>query len=447
MIITGIIVQDPVIFSNATGDSGSGPNASTDVLVLSDLLDIEIKWPEFSTNVQNVTTIRELETSAPSLNLIGVDLDNFFANVVTEVPQSAVEEHSVANKQAVSTESHVFSDQDNLSMFQSFQSSDVAVKSGDVTGSKSGDSTLWEAEFQSASSGTVPVGIKSADLFLGSSPDLLRPIDTDVTATSNSGTDAKFEISNQDDGEYKNKQNLTSPINDDWGQNHIWGTSNAKIPSKTDQFEINSKTTDSNLKNDLNNVSSVSDYCMQDDLLMTSSTSITAKSEKAKGDEDSFGSWQHFTSSGNIVEKGSMGGNTDVDGMEFGGFAQPDLFAGSSSIQKGVADVNTIQSENFPLGSAKPGGNPRPQYYVWSITMEEGAMKGRGAITQTGSTGNSSSANTVAISVDSNLEMLMSQMPDLSFMLDNKLSIPSKPKARGWMDSTVDIEPKLFMSV
>ncbi|XP_058113799.1 uncharacterized protein LOC131256776 isoform X2 [Magnolia sinica] len=588
--------SEPVVLGAATSESSGGRNASKDKLVLSDLLDVEIRWPEASGEIQNS---------------------------IMNVATGAAEEYLIRTEQIKSTEIHTSSYQESVSMFPNFQSSDMAVNSAETSGGKMGDSfSVWEAEFQSASSGTLPVDLKSAEPFVGSSPiDLTRsveavaaasdsgidmtfqisnqsndgefknnpdqlssmndddwdqddiwhtgdakvssktgqaefqsassgtpvdlksdepvvgssPIDLTrsveaVAAASDSGIDMKFQISNQsnngefknnpdqlssmndddwgqddiwhtgdekvssktgqaefqsassgtppvdlksadpfvgsspidltrsveavaatsdlgidmkfqtsnqsNDGEFKNNPDQPSSMNDDdWGQDDIWHTGDAKVSSKTGQFEINSRASDGELKNESINTS-VSDDWIQDDLWKSGSTSVTTNAEKTKENRDSFDIWQDFASSGNApdpfanswpqtgasnivtngnaLEKDFMSVHDDLEEMDFGGFVQSDTIAGTSSIQKGSTDANTMQSENSPLDR----------------------MEGKDGITGLDTesqvvvvNGKNLTASRSAPSTDANVEMLISQMPDLSYMLESNLSIP--PKAKG----------------
>ncbi|KAF2292242.1 hypothetical protein GH714_017957 [Hevea brasiliensis] len=109
-------------------ESNKGPNTPEIAFSLSDLLDLEIRWPsepeEFESSVSENTPAQQLST----LSLAGVDLDNFFteAKPSEEVPARPKEDGSG----------------------ESFSG--------------------WEADFQSAGSGTQQQESKLSDPFVGS---------------------------------------------------------------------------------------------------------------------------------------------------------------------------------------------------------------------------------------------------------------------------------------
>ncbi|KAJ0052400.1 hypothetical protein Pint_01993 [Pistacia integerrima] len=174
-------------------------------------------------------------------------------------------------------------------------------------------------------------------------------------------------------------------------------------------------------------------------------------SNKAPGDKtteedyDSFDAWNGFTSSTSAqdpsikqsvnhvapsVEQTSeikfIGTNNNVQNDDFGSFSQAHFFSGEFSDQNGSKEVNIMQSEPSvskrmfgasicePLGFAK-GHNSR----IPDVNTTNGGNAREAAKSEDAS-------NTTTKTTTNDVEMLMSQMHDLSFMLASNLSVPSK---------------------
>ncbi|OVA06226.1 hypothetical protein BVC80_819g7 [Macleaya cordata] len=381
----------------ATGDSDStkGQNASKDELVLSDLFDLELKWPAELEEMESVAVNKASFLSKSSLNLAGVDLDNFFTEATKETANVS-KEQLIPNKEIKSTESHEFPSQESLNLFESAQSFNVVVRTGLTEGAVDDTFSGWEAEFQSASSGTLCGDSKSRDPFMES------PIDLSIPGESVFGpyTDIKFKNSIVD-SDVKTELDFFPP---------------ASIGKP---------------KKNSSNPSSTSDNWIQDDL-WPSGNSKVSNSEKVNTDDGSIDAWQDFASSGNAQDPFSsswkqtgdritssneqasdmnlvsLGNN--VQEMEFGSFMQPDLFPGLSRSDGGSTDVKNIQETSIvnrvEVGGLKTGGDGKSP-----MNDDDGSSD---TAVQT------DSANSIAV------ESLMSQMHDLSFMLDTNLSIPKR---------------------
>ncbi|MCL7029355.1 hypothetical protein MKW94_000966 [Papaver nudicaule] len=310
----------------AVEDSGSskGKDAPKDDLILSDLFDLELKWPTDQEKPDSVTNNKASFQSNSSLNLAGVDLDNYFTEATKEVTTG----------------------QESPNLFENTQAYNLAVGPSPSEGDGGESLSGWDAGFQSASSGTFPGDSKSRDSFMPN-PDVKfqsRAADSDVTVKTDLFPSAPI-------GEPKGNSNDPSSTSSSWMEDDLW-------PSGTNK---------------------------------------TPKIEKVNSTDDPFDPWQDFASSGNaqdfsMTQKQSSGEPASSDNQA-SDVQQMDLFSGVSRSDNVATDVNIHEN---------------------SISNRLGV-----AGVQTGEDGNS------ANSADSNVvESLMSQMHDLSFMLDTNLSIP-----------------------
>lgn len=613
--------SEVVTLGTATSDSSGHKSTPRDgVVLLSDLLNLELTWLELE-DIQNISVNKAPSLSEPSLNLTGVDLDNFFSDsrsemvfdvsvetsiskltegAGTQVP-SAQEgltmfestESSMPSEQSVGEKGHVSSAKESLSMFRDIQTSDKTVNSADAAGDEFGDPSSWEADFQSACSGALPVDMKPVDPFMVSSTmNSSRP--AEAPATFDSGSDIKFEINQSRSGKTENNPDQSTSANDwiqidtwstdkvsnktedfessskgndseskndwmgndllqmsnikvlnnakknngiddsdidkidinrgdrrenhpdqlssvanNWVQDDVWNTNNSEVFDKTEHFEGNNKANYEEFKDDwmgddlwqtsntnaLNNAektnkidapdidqgnsgknennpdplsSSIGNNWIEDDiwntsnsrasnmtqnfvsssgandgefkndwmgneLWQTSNTNMLNVAEEINDTDDSSDIWQDFTSSqdkpdpllsswsqmgtGNTLSNGhtseinSMNLIDDSKQMEFGTFLQPDLFSGDSGIQKGATDLNIVQLETSPSDRIE-----RKEVKSEVVAESRTADDGIGNL----------AATTSAPSADPIVGMLISQMPDLSFMFENGLSIPKK---------------------
>ncbi|KAK9285614.1 hypothetical protein L1049_024810 [Liquidambar formosana] len=397
-------------------ESNKQKSAPKDEFSLSDLLDLEIKWPTESEKINTSLKDKGPVQSKTSLNLVGVDLDNFFSEAKRDTVSNASGEQLGLNTQIKSTESNAFQGLENLSVFENGQPSAIAVRSTESE-SESGDRfSGWEAEFQSASSdGTQHKESNSFDPLGGSTVDLSAHMD----AVFGPGKDLK-------DGERKEDSALPASMTDDRFEDDLWNNFNSGVSNKAEQFGATFNLKDDGNMDSTDNASSTRIDWIQDDQWQTTSTKVP-DNKTIDGDDDSFDTWNDFTSSTSAQEPSNSSwkqtGNhitssagqtsdinlfsstTNLQDMEFGSFSQPDLFSGAFSNQSGSTEVNHMWlaasvSDRIADENAKVGEN------------SEHAGKGEDVLFAT----TRSKANDV--------EMLMSQMHDLSFMLESNLSIP-----------------------
>lgn len=395
-----------------TNESYRGQRAPKDEFPLSDLLELEIRWSAESekvgTSVSNETPIQ----SKNVLNLAGVDLDNFFDEGMRDGASSASE---VSNKQIGSTESNDFHVPETRSLFENVQPSETATRSME---SKSGDSfSGWEANFQSANSRTHREETKSFDPFVGSVGDLSAHMGT-VFGTGKDSTDGKGE----------DNMVPSAPMNNDWFQDDLWTNSKSGIIGQPEQVEMTANIEDGRIAENANDSSSMNVDWLEGDLWQTNNKK--APDEKTiDGDDDSFDAWNDFTSSTSTQDPShsslkqtvnhttpsaeqtseidlfsSVNNSQDID---FGSSSQSDIFSGAHSNPYGSIEVHNNPSEPF-VSDRMPSTNP---------TVGGGAED----VTKGGDVSSTSTRTNV-----DDVETIMSQMHDLSFMLEGNLSIPQK---------------------
>ncbi|PIA40051.1 hypothetical protein AQUCO_02500045v1 [Aquilegia coerulea] len=403
------VLQEPV----EANDSNKGHNSSKDAMILSDLLSLEIKWSAESEKNKNDIAKKVPNLNNNPLNVAGVDLDNFFSETNKDSVPYTSGQHEIPNKEAFASPG-----QGSLSLFENIQSTDKLVRSAEGA---TDDLSGWEAEFQSAGAGTLPVDSIPLNLFPDASP-------IDFSSTSEAPFSSEGEIKFQFDGVDSNlKENnptvSQASMNDNWFQDDQWHTSNIESSTKIAQPETKTeaikegKSTESS-----NNLSSMDDTLFSDDIWLTSS-------EKPRDNEESVDAWQDFTSSGNIPDPfpsvSSLTNNTKTSTIglapdmnlfngssndqdtDFGSFMAPDIFSGTTGLHNGLTTLNNMQEGSYTdRVEVKPGEHK-------SVEDMDGTFDGA----------------MWSESADNTVERLMSEMHYLSFMLDSNLSIPQKRDA------------------
>ncbi|KAL5794134.1 hypothetical protein ACOSP7_002728 [Xanthoceras sorbifolium] len=157
---------------------------------------------------------------------------------------------------------------------------------------------------------------------------------------------------------------------------------------------------------------------VQGDQLQTSS--ITAPDKKTIDEGyDPFDAWNDFASSSSaqdLSNKQSVNhmmpsveqtAKNNLGDFDFGGFSQPQDYPGSLKDQNGYTEVNIMKSE------------PSVSDRISDVNAKDGGNAGEAAKSKDVPTATTRSTT-------DNVEKLISQMHDLSFMLESNLSIPQK---------------------
>lgn len=431
----GEVAPEPILFKNTAGfrwlletldldgsealgpstvvkEASRGRSAVKDEGSLSDLLDLEIKWTSESeklgAGVSNEASVR----SKSPLNLAGVDLDNFFSEARRDTVIKASEEQFAATKEIRSKESNALQGHENLSLFENVHPSETVVRPAEDKNSAAVSG--WEAEFQNANSESGHEGSKEFDPFVGSTVDLSSHMD----AVFGSGKDINSAHVSDD----------TTPASrtNDWIQDDLYKNLNSKVPAHVGQVDTTIQAEDAQ---NLAGPSSTRDDRFQDDQWKNSSAKSTDDKIALGKNDNLFDAWNDFPSSSTSqdpfrsswkqnngssltpsVEQTSepnlLSSTSNLQEMEFGNFSQQeDLSSGSDNNQNASSTVSNMLPEASDSNrktdrSAEDGGR-----------LEQ-SVKDEDILDAT----TSSKADDV--------EMLMSQMHDLSFMLESKLSVP-----------------------
>ncbi|KAM7492358.1 hypothetical protein LguiA_035279 [Lonicera macranthoides] len=381
----------------------------------------------------------------------------------------------------------VTASQGNLNLFQN-----VTVTASTPSKDASGDAfSGWEASFQSADTGNQDGTLKSADPFIGSTIDLSSHLDSvfgggedltdgkpnanpapppslvnnwtqnDLWNNVSSDVPQPLDTSAKDeDGRSLNIVNNPSSDNVDWFQDNQWQTNTKSAPmdknvksavndkdglslddlnnpssESVDWSEdnhwptnIESSPKDKNVNSavtykdglsldGLNNPSSESVDWFQDNQWQTNITSVTKDNKTVNEDEDSFDEWNDFTSSSNAQVPSSsaavneqrseinmFNSDSNFPEVDFGSFSQAGFFSGTSSRQNDSAE---LMLEDPTLDRI---ADPKRKVGENTDVVDD--------------------SNTSSQQKD-DVEILMSQMHDLSFMLESNLSVPPKLDALG----------------
>ncbi|MCD7460555.1 hypothetical protein HAX54_043768 [Datura stramonium] len=452
-----------------------GSGSPHDEVLLRDFLDLKIRWPtELETD--NAITNKKLEQSKSSYSPTGFDLDNFFSFPKRENISSAYNEQAVISDNIESAANKTVGSHEDLSLFENLRSSEPAVTSSTVQ--TSNDFSGWEADFQGAGSGeqnvsNIPIssvgsggqhafaafdtstsarvssgnqheGSKSTDAFVGSDIDLSAQLDT-VFGAAEGPTDGKLK-----------DVVAVSPAANDWPAVELWDSANLEASKKGGEILSISRPKDAESQNSSNDPSTSIDW-FQDGTWQTHNAPVP-KHDTANGDHDSFDEWNTFTSSasirdpfenapapkhdttngdhdsfdewnifttsapikdpfGNVLVQSNNDSNnnteltnfsSNLEDMDFGSFSQSDPFSGApgKEVVSAEENGNTFEVPTIFSGvdtPSKVGDNTEHASEKAAIRAESNPSKN-----------------------DMDIEGLMLQMHDLSFMLEKNLSIPSK---------------------
>ncbi|KAK6918838.1 hypothetical protein RJ641_017260 [Dillenia turbinata] len=265
--------SESVAPSTDSNESNRGQTAQKEEILLSELLDLEIKWTEQSEKIEPSVSLGAPTQSKSLLNMAGVDLGNFFTdpkeesalnlpdkqsipgntNKTTEGSAFSGEENlslseNVQPSKTVVAEPIAFSGQENLSLFENVQpSKPVVVESiafpsqenhgmfenvqptervPKSTEQENDDSfSGWEVEFQSAGPGEHE-DFKFSQSVSDSAVDLSMHMDT----LFGTGKDSK-DIQQRDDSAQ------SSSMANDWMQDDLWNNSKPVITNELNQIE------------------------------------------------------------------------------------------------------------------------------------------------------------------------------------------------------------------
>lgn len=336
-------------------ESNRGQSTQQNEFPLSDLLDLEIRWPSESEKLETSVTNKTAAQKLSTLNLAGVDLDNFFAESKVDSISAQFEGQFASSKQDDAMGSSAFRSHGNLSLFENVLPSEVVARS---KGDESDDpSSGWEAQFQSAGSGTQCQEPELFDPFVGSS-----------TVALSAHIDSVFEPGKDlFDGKTKENTTTSTSSTNDCFKGGLSSNSNSGLTAQDEQFKLPINDQAGETVGNANNYSPMNIDWIQDNQWQTTSSSKSPDNKTVDEDDDSFDAWNDFTSSTNVqvpsnnsstqgvnhmvpsVEQASeinlLGGSNNLQDVDFDSFSQPGFFSETLNNQNGSTEVNFMQSE------------------------------------------------------------------------------------------------------
>lgn len=252
-----------------------GRSESKEETPLSELLDLEIRWPLEAERALSSTSDSIAFLGRSTLNLAGVDLDSFFEwreDDYDEFERNLASGRKVGVALDNTSQANV-----NLSFFQNVQASKVAVDNRGVD-SFSG----WEANFMSASSSPVHEEVKSVDHSKVESNMVSRSWKDSVCVKKNDDIDP------------------TASAEHDYFQGDGWRTSNTEVNSNIGKSEsiidVSGTKTIESANGSSRNLDWMLDDQQQGSDIKTTDTVAIAE------DKYSFDEWNGFAGSGNTQD-------------------------------------------------------------------------------------------------------------------------------------------------
>ncbi|QHO03257.1 Dentin sialophosphoprotein, putative [Arachis hypogaea] len=242
---------------------------SKDEIPLSELLDLEIRWPSEEERTLSSNSDSEAFQGKSSLSLAGVDLDGFFDH--RESDSNASGQTMAFGDQVGDTASYsAVQAGENLSLFQNVQASELATPTRSMEDQSDDSFSGWAANFRSASSGPV-----------------------------NEEPESSFGHSKVQDtvsGSSKDDFNHSVSKGNDWFQVDGWRTSNLEVPNQSGKPELNVDFNDTKTAESATSSSTRNLDWMQDDQWQRSDNKTTA-AVVTEAVEYSFDGWNDFTGS------------------------------------------------------------------------------------------------------------------------------------------------------
>ncbi|KAJ1378599.1 putative dentin sialophosphoprotein [Sesbania bispinosa] len=279
----------PMVEENA---SYRGRSESKDEIPLSELLDLEIRWPSEAEITRLSNSDWALFPGKSSLNLAGVDLDSFFDR--RESDSDVSEQNLAYGRQVGAASDDTFQANENLSLFQNVQASKaVAGSAEELSG---GSFSGWEANFKSASSDPVHEEFKSADH---------SKVESDtVSGDWNNSVGVK----KSDDF------NPSASTENGWSQGDGWRTSNSEVHSQNGKSELTMDPNHAKTSETASGSSSRNLDWMQDDQWQgcDNKTPVAVATDEA---DVSFDAWNDFTGSASTRDPSSIISSSEITGQ------------------------------------------------------------------------------------------------------------------------------------
>ncbi|XP_051115390.1 uncharacterized protein LOC127240639 isoform X2 [Andrographis paniculata] len=417
-----------------------GVSSTKGLTPLSDFLDFKIHWPAETGNGE--TNISDnLSKESRFTNLNGVDPGKFFPKLNRDVTFDPSTEQPLKENKIGTADKETVETYEQPNLFQNVQSFEPLDSS--PQDDTNDDFSEWKADFQFAGSQNQEGNYKSAGNFADFSADsennfqVSKPMDYSIGPEIDLGAqiDSVFGPGKEfDDG--KPKENpVAFPVSND-----LWNNLSSIKSHSVDGFDASVSTKDGGhdvLAFETSRDLSTSADLLQDFQLQPNYADISlnkASNEDHKtinfesfGDEtidlNSSEEWNDFagfssfqgpsqiapeyqysTSEKDTPEIDLFNFDSKFDDGDFGSFSQPDLFSASNSNNNSLLEVNEIISEN-PASIRSD---------VSTIILPDAS-------------GQPSKTEDIVVKPvkDDDVKTLISQMHDLSFMLETELSVPA----------------------
>ncbi|XP_022727972.1 uncharacterized protein LOC111283664 [Durio zibethinus] len=217
-------------------ESNRGPR---EVFLLSDLLDLEIRWKDAEPDEVE----SGLRRNNP-LNLIGLDLDDYFLTERKGVSVSLPSPGALTVKKEIdSTGSNTFESRENLSMFENYQDS---KNSGSVSADSKTDHNATSSQLFDSSVGSSKDLSSHMDIVFGQGKILFDEKEKGNQTSWESKTNSWFQDDMQSDSTSEvriDKANISSSLNLDWIQDDNAQISASNAPGKKTTDDDDSKLT------------------------------------------------------------------------------------------------------------------------------------------------------------------------------------------------------------
>ncbi|KAK3008249.1 hypothetical protein RJ639_014197 [Escallonia herrerae] len=209
--------------SNEGNEPKRGQSTPEAEVTLSELLDLKIAWPKESEKAETNVTNETREQSRSTLNVAGVDLDDFFSQSNRGKVTSVFEEQPEISK-IEGTETKAFEGQGDFSSFQN------VAAAGSSADARSDAFSGWEADFQYADAGNQQVDSKAVDGLISSTVGLSAHMDSVFGRAEN------FK-----DGEPNDSPVPSTSMANDWVEGDLWNNVNSVVSQRTEQFDSAAK--------------------------------------------------------------------------------------------------------------------------------------------------------------------------------------------------------------
>lgn len=466
-----------------TSKSKQGKNQSSpeDLTPLSVFLNFKIPWPAETVN-EEISSDKYLEESKRLLILPGVAPDRFFlkpkSNGISDTAIEQPSDHKWAEA-ASSKDVAALGDQD---LFQNVQSSKPAVSSSERKTSEARSG--WEADFQFADT-EDQLGVHTSPKHVtASSEGSETKFEDPESFQSSSGLNADLAAhldsvfgpgENLNDEKPKDSSSVPAAFGD-WNSDDMWNNLTSSPPNLSDGFDatLNDQTLDHSM--DLStSVDLFLDF--QSQINYADMTKNKAMNEEHKVmDEDIFEDWNDFASSTSLQapsQNAWAGSNDQVstsedkpserdffsfdDKLEGDKSSERDLFSFDNKFEddKKSSERDLFSFDNKFEGEKKSSasdlfsfdnnfggdfsGSPQPNLFSSSIRNSNAPTESNAIMSENNASNWFSDASSPSLesgqaanngdafgqSTKDDVKMLISQMHDLSFMLETDLSIPS----------------------